>query len=371
MSNKRDYYEVLGVSKNASEKEIKTAYRSLAKKYHPDKLKDGTSDKKMQELNEAYEVLSDSKKRSIYDQYGHEATNGQNPGGFGGFSGFSNFAGGFGDIFENIFQGFRGGSKTNENHPRKGADTKFVQEITFMQSLKGDTLKEKLYKYDTCLHCGGSGAESNADIKVCSSCGGSGYRHKVINSIFGRMQQQAVCDSCHGNGKQILKKCTLCKGNKYEKNLKTVNIPISAGIEDGTILKLKGYGQPGVNGGPAGDMYIQIEIQPHKYFERKGNDLYLNYPVSVFDVMLEKEVNVPSPYGEIKIKLKKDYRSGQVLRIPKKGIESKYGKGDLKLTLNFIIPDLSKKEQKVVLNSLQEITDTTNEDFLKQVNRTI
>ncbi|MCU9936540.1 DnaJ domain-containing protein [Mycoplasmopsis cynos] len=206
MSTKRDYYEILGVNKNATEKEIKTAYRSLAKQYHPDKLKDGTSDQKMKELNEAYEILSNSEKRNIYDKYGRDARNGRaGAGGFdaSGFEGFQRGFGGFEDIFENIFGGFGSSSrKSSYNQPQRGDDEKIVKVISFMQSIQGDTLKETMNKYDYCLHCGGIGAESKSDISSRDKCNGNGYTFKKIRSIFGMTQQSVVCGYCSGTGKK-------------------------------------------------------------------------------------------------------------------------------------------------------------------------
>lgn len=372
MSKKRDYYEVLGINKNASEQEIKTAYRSLAKKYHPDKLKDGTSDQKMQELNEAYEILSNPEKRSVYDQYGHDAANGKaGAGGFGqGFEGFGGF-GGFEDIFENIFGGFGGSRRSNPNRAMRGDDIRIVKKISFMQSINGDTLKETMSKYETCLHCGGTGAESKADIKRCDTCNGSGHVTKRVRSIFGMTQQNVVCETCSGTGQQVTKKCSVCRGTKHVKNSKNVNIPIEPGIKDGTMLRLSGYGEPGINGGPAGDLFIQISIAEHKFFKRNGNDLYLDFPVSFIDIALENVVEVPTPYGNVKISMKKSYESGQIIRVPKKGINTKHGAGDLKLVLQITYPDISKSDNKEMLKVFQNIKDSSNQKFTKSVEQTL
>ncbi|MGZ9762328.1 molecular chaperone DnaJ [Mycoplasma sp. 394] len=370
MSTKRDYYEVLGVSKTASEQEIKSAYRSLAKKYHPDKSTDADSHTKMQEINEAYEVLSDSKKRSAYDQFGHAGANGQYANG-ANYSDFASSFEGFGDIFESIFSGFGGGSRKTSNQPRKGQDIHATMEITFMQSLMGENIKQKMYKNETCLHCGGSGAESASDIQTCSTCRGSGHVTKVARGIFGQMQQHVVCGTCGGVGKRIVKKCSVCRGNKYERQLKTVNLQIPQGIDDGRELRLDGYGEPGINGGSSGDMYIQIRIKPHKHFKRKDNDLYLNYPVSVFDVLAERDVIIPTPYGDVSYTLKRSYVSGQEIRIPGKGVKNKYGVGNLIVILSFIVPDISRKEAKLLNEVLAQISDTTNSDIYKQIQKTL
>ncbi|WP_322900425.1 DnaJ C-terminal domain-containing protein [Mycoplasmopsis felis] len=370
MSNKRDYYEVLGVSKTATEKEIKTAYRNLAKKYHPDKLKDGTSDAKMQELNEAYEVLSDSNKRSNYDNFGHQGANGFGNHGFSGEGGF----GGFGDIFKDFFSGFGGFSSSNshkKNAPRRGDDLKYYKKISFKQMLYGDTIQEKMYKHESCLNCGGSGAQSSSDIINCSNCHGSGVVYQTVNSMFGRVQQETKCRTCSGKGKIIQKSCSICKGKGHEKVLKTINIPVPQGAKEGMQVKLAGFGNPGKNSGPSGDLYIEFNIEENKFFKRDGMDLYLDYPVSVFDIMQEKEVLVPGPYGEFKIKLSKNYESGQIIKIIGKGIKSKYGSGDLKLLLKFIIPDISRKETKKILESLEGLSDKTSIDYMEKVQKTL
>ncbi|WAM08738.1 DnaJ C-terminal domain-containing protein [Mycoplasmopsis cynos] len=375
MSTKRDYYEILGVNKNATEKEIKTAYRSLAKQYHPDKLKDGTSDQKMKELNEAYEILSNSEKRNIYDKYGRDAANGRaGSGGFdaSGFEGFQRGFGGFEDIFENIFGGFGSSSrKSSYNQPQRGDDEKIVKVISFMQSIQGDTLKETMNKYDYCLHCGGTGAESKSDISSRDKCNGNGYTFKKIRSIFGTTQQSVVCGYCSGTGKKVIKQCSNCRGNKYIKTNKNVNIPIAPGTDNNTLLKLNGYGKPGINGGPSGDLYIEIKVQDHKYFHRKGYDLYLDFPVSFVDIMLENNILVPTPYGNITITLKKSYESGQIIKIPGKGVQHKNYVGDLKLILKIIKPTISRTETKELTKILEKLNDTSNSDFTNIVNKTL
>lgn len=369
MNNKRDYYEVLGLNKNATDQEIKTAYRSLAKKYHPDKLNDGTSDKKMQELNEAYEVLSNSEKRNLYDKYGHEAANGYNGAGAQDFNA-SSFAG-FGDIFGDFFSSFTGGTRRNASYAARGSDIKIIKRISFMDSLMGIELKETFPKYELCLHCNGSGAESQSDITTCQTCKGQGHTVRQARTIFGVMSEQVVCSNCQGNGKIISKKCSNCKGHKYTKNDKSVKIPIAPGTEDGTSLKLQGYGEPGVNGGPAGDLYIYIKVDNHKYFERRGNDLFLEFPVSFIDIMLENNVKVPTPYGEVTITLKKSYESGQVVKITGKGVQNKYRTGDLKLILKVVKPELSRSQFKELIKIFQTLDDSSNQDFLQTVNKTL
>ncbi|QGZ97376.1 molecular chaperone DnaJ [Mycoplasma sp. NEAQ87857] len=369
MSKKKDYYEILGVDKNATTKEIKTAYRSLAKKYHPDKLKDGTSDQKMQELNEAYDVLSDDQKRKAYDTYGHDGTNGQQGygNGFGGFGGFD--AGSFSDIFENIFGGFGGSRTKSQNSPQRGDDLQMILDISFMDAIHGKTVVKKLDKYETCLTCAGSGAKSASDVINCDECNGHGIVQKVSNGFFGQTVQQIICPKCNGSGKTILHKCPNCKGKKYNKITKEVSIDIPAGCSESLRLRLNGFGGLGYNGGSNGDLYIGVRIKPHKFFQREGNNIYLDFPVSFIDLILENTITVPTPYGPVKIKLKSNYKNDQIISLPSKGVKGKYSTGDLKLKLKVIVPDLKRKELNGLKDVLKDINDHSNDDFVKAVEK--
>ncbi|MFU2193288.1 DnaJ C-terminal domain-containing protein [Mycoplasma sp. 4079] len=375
---KRDYYEILGVSKTATEQEIKTAYRSLAKKYHPDKLKDGTSDEKMKELNEAYSILSDPEKRKVYDQYGHDAANGRagaNPGGGnyygGGFGGAQGFSEDFQDIFENIFGGFGGRRQRSSqgSYQQRGDDYRTNINISFMDALKGKTIKEKLDKWEMCMFCTGTGAENPNDLQTCSSCNGVGHKRRVVNSFFGQQVQQVVCETCHGKGKVTVSKCKKCRGEGYSAIQKTVSIKIEEGTVSGTRLKVAGYGGLGKNGGTPGDLYITVNVLPHKYYERDGMDIEMDFPVSFIDIMLENTVDVPTPWGNVKIKMKKTYTNSKVIKVPKKGVHFRGMEGDLRLHLEVIIPDLDRKNKKEVLAALQNVSDSSNQDFVQAVEK--
>ncbi|QKT05724.1 DnaJ C-terminal domain-containing protein [Mycoplasma sp. OR1901] len=373
--SKKDYYETLGVKKDATQAEIKSAYRSLAKKYHPDKLKDGTSDQKMHEINEAYEILSNDEKRKIYDQYGADAAQGRaGAGGFnqGDFSGFGGF-GGFEDIFENIFGGGFGSRKSrrNSNEPRKGSDKQAYKTISFMEAFNGVQFKEKLSKYELCLQCSGTGAKDKNSFKTCSTCNGSGTETKQYNSIFGRQIQKVVCSTCNGSGKMITEKCTLCNGEKYTKTTKVVNISIPKGASNNLVIKAEGFGDKGHNGGQPGDLYLQVYVQEHPYFKRDGLDLYLNFDVSFIDVFMENEVDVPTPHGTTRIKLKKTYSNGKIIKIPGKGMMTSSRTGDLRIQINIIVPDLGRTDNKKVNKLFEEIKDKTNSEFVKSVNHTL
>ncbi|RIV16328.1 molecular chaperone DnaJ [Mycoplasmopsis gallopavonis] len=364
MSNKRDYYEILGVSKTASQQEIKSAYRKLAKKYHPDVLKDGTSDQKMKEINEAYSVLSDETKRKNYDQFGTEGPAG---GGYG--QGFQDF-GGFQDIFENIFSGFGGfggGRNRAKKYPQRGEDYQTVYEISFSEAIKGVELERDFTKFELCLHCNGKGAESPSDIQQCQKCHGKGYEQKVVNSIFGQTMTNVECSNCHGTGEIITKKCSQCNGQKYIKVQKRTKINIPAGASNSTRLKLAGYGGPGELGGPSGDLYIVIRVRPHEFFEREGNNIFIQIPVSYIDLALEKTILIPTPYGPEKVKLKKHYQNGQLVKLKGKGVRTSRETGDLYFKISVIVPDYSRKERKELEALFAKIDDTTNNDFVKKV----
>ncbi|WP_025755152.1 molecular chaperone DnaJ [Mycoplasmopsis cricetuli] len=365
MARKRDYYEVLGVSKTATEKEIKTAYRKLAMKYHPDRSKEPDAEKKMQEVNEAYEILSNSEKRQMYDQYGHDGANANfSSQGFNGFSGF----GGFENIFQDIFSGF-GGSSRRRKGPIKGEDKEHNYFINFIDSFNGLSETRKFPKYDLCLFCGGTGADKADGFHTCNTCNGRGSVTKQIKSFFGSQIVTAQCETCEGTGKIITKKCSNCKGHRYIKTEKEIKINIPAGIKEGTVLRCAGYGEPGYNGGQPGDLYLHIRVREHKFFKRHGEDLILDFPVSFADIMQENTIEVPTPNSTIKIKLKKSYLESKVINLSGEGFSHNSRKGNMKLNLKIIIPDYSSKQRKELLKVLETIEDTTNKDFVSKVKR--
>ncbi|MBN3534436.1 molecular chaperone DnaJ [Mycoplasma procyoni] len=368
--NKRDYYEVLGISKNATEKEIKDAYRKLARQYHPDRNKEAGAEEKFKEVQEAYEILSDAQKRQQYDQFGHAAfdpNQGMNQGGFGGFGGFGDF--GFSDIFENFFSS--GGRRKKRNTgPMRGADYVTTFQISFIDSILGTELKRKIDKFVTCDHCKGSGAETPQDIIECVDCHGSGYVNQTVKSFFGSINQTVECSRCQGTGKQIKKKCHKCSGNGATKEEKTVTITIPEGIATGQRITLPGYGAMGKNGGPSGDLYIEIHVKEHKHYIRTGNDINLVVPVSIVDVILENEIKVPTPYGLETIKLLKTYKTGDIITLKGKGtsnpsFKSKH-KGDFKIRINLYIPEMSKDERKAFSEIFQNINDKSKDKWLKE-----
>ncbi|MCT4469827.1 DnaJ C-terminal domain-containing protein [Mycoplasma sp. HS2188] len=357
--SKKDYYKILGISKDATEKEIKTAYRKLAMQYHPDKLKDGTSDKKMQEINEAYQVLSDKEKRANYDKYGTEDA----PQGFGGFGGDM---GGFGDIFGSFFNSFTGSSSSHSYGPSRGDDLLSRIQIDFNDAIKGKQVTLELKKWEICDLCNGKGAQNASDIKTCSVCNGSGQQQFQQRTPFGVINTVGTCRNCNGVGEIIANKCNQCKGEKYIRKNKKVSFNVSEGADTGERIKLAGYGDRGENGGPSGDMYVEIYVKDHKHYIRKGLNLFLEYPVSFLDIVKENEVLVPTPYGNETIKLRRNYQNGQTIILNGKGVKKNGRVGELRITFKVMIPELSNTEFKKMAKDLDKYSDSTNKDFIKQ-----
>ncbi len=374
MSNKRDYYEILGLSKNASIDEIKKSYRSLAKKYHPDINKSPDAEAKFKEVNEAYEVLSDNEKKARYDQFGHRGVD-PNAGGFGGANPFEGFAGGFGGVdLGDIFSSFFGGSQDRSNShfnnkPRKGQSIQSKLKITFIESVLGKSIEQKLTKYEICPHCHGSGAEDKKSEIVCDQCHGQGQVRVHKRTPFGVVNSFSTCTKCEGVGKIIKNKCSTCKGQKYiSKNVMT-KIKIPAGIKNGQEIVVQGFGGPGLNGGPSGDLLIYILIEPHKYYVREQNNIHVDFLVSFADIMNSAKVEVPTPYGNEFINLSSDIVSGDVLTLKGKGFNiigtKKYG--DLKLHVRIYVPKMSKKDREKIAEITKNIKDNEAKDWLKKV----
>ena len=366
MADKKDFYEVLGVDRGASDDEIKKAYRKAAKKYHPD-LHPGDKEAEMhfKEVGEAYEVLSDSNKRARYDQFGHAGVDpnfnaGGAGGGFGG--GFGDF-GDLGDIFSSFFGGgFGGGRTTNPNAPRRGGDTSTVINLSFEEAAKGCSKKINVTKVDTCTECNGSGAEKGSTPKTCPTCGGSGQVRVVQNTPFGQMQTSRVCDACRGSGKIIEKPCRSCagKGRLRKTTERTVDIP--AGIDDGQIINVRGGGDAGTNGGPAGDLRININVRPHPIFERDGFDVFCEVPVTYAQAALGAEITVPTLDGKVKFTIHEGTQPGDEFKLKGKGIKrlNYSGFGDQYVKIVLEVPKNLTKEQKEALKKFDESTDDKN-----------
>ena len=358
---KRDYYEVLGVSKSATADEIKKAYRKKAIQYHPDKNPgDKEAEEKFKEAAEAYDVLSDEQKRQRYDQFGHAAFSGA--GGGGGYGGFGGFGGGgfsmnMDDIFEHfgdIFGGHFGGRGGSRGGTPRGTNLRVRVKITLEEAATGVEKKIKLNKKVTCSHCNGTGAENPSDLETCSVCGGTGRVVRTTQSFFGPMQTQTTCSACHGTGKVIKKKCHKCGGEGLETSSEVVSINIPAGIYDGAQLAMKGYGNAAPQGGVSGDLYIIVEVEEHKDLIRNNDDLIYNLMLPLTVAVLGDEVVIPTLEGKVKIKIKPGTQPGEVLRLRNKGVPSLngYGRGDLLVNIGVYIPERLSSEEKEMFSKM-------------------
>lgn len=348
---KRDYYEVLGVDKNADEATIKKAYRTLAKKYHPDMNPgDKEAEAKFKEVNEAYDVLSDPDKKAKYDQYGHAAFD-PSAGGGAGFGGFGDF-GGFdiNDIFSSFFGGASGGS-TRRNGPVRGDDITVRLTISFEESVFGCKKEVSYNKIQKCADCSGTGAAKGTSPKTCSACGGSGQVRVQQRTPFGIMQTQKTCDTCHGTGKIIENKCPNCRGTGFVRVPKKLEVNIPAGIDDGQQLSLRYQGSDGMNGGNAGDLNIIISVRPHSVFERDGDDLYCEVPITYAEATLGAEIEIPTLEGSMKYTIPEGTQTGTVFTLRNKGVTRVNSKvrGNLYITVVVEVPKNLTSEQKNLL----------------------
>ena len=371
MADKRDYYEVLGVDKTADDATIKKAYRQQAKKYHPDlNPGDKQAEAKFKEVNEAYEVLSDSEKKSRYDQFGHAGVDpnfgagagGGSPFG-GGFGGFGDFGDIFSDIFGGGFGGFGGsGRRANPNAPRRGADTAARVTISFEEAAKGCTKNIKVSHVETCSTCGGNGAKPGTSPKTCPVCNGTGSQVVQQRTPFGVMQTQKTCSRCNGSGKIIETPCEKCSGKGRVRITRehTVNIP--AGIDDMQMLNVRGQGDAGVNGGPNGDLRIEVTVRPHPIFERNGYDVYCEIPVTFAQASLGAEISVPTLDGKVKFKIHEGTQPGDEFKLAGKGIKrvNGSGKGNQYVKINVEIPKNLSKEQKEILERFENLSSEKN-----------
>lgn len=361
---KRDYYEVLGVDKTATEEEIKKAYRKLAMKYHPDRNPgDKTAEEKFKEATEAYEVLSDADKRARYDQLGHDAFDPNKNSGFGGFSGFS--GGDYSDIFGDIFNMFGGGfsSSSRRKGPQKGSDIRVNINITFEEAAFGCEKKIKLSRREKCSACGGTGSRDGR-VKTCDKCGGSGQIRVTQNSMLGMIQSVQTCDKCGGKGTIIENPCANCSGTGREVKQRQITIRISAGVDTGSVLPLRGEGNAGINGGPSGDVLVFINVKPHELFRRDGSDIYLNVPITFVQAALGDEIMVPTLEGKVKLKVPEGTQTGTMFKLRGKGIQNLggFGKGSQYVTVNVEIPQKLNGKQK---QALREFDKAGSEGFQK------
>ncbi len=363
--NKRDYYEVLGVQKGASEDEIKKGYRRMAKEYHPD-LHPGDKDAeaKFKEVNEAYEVLSDSQKKARYDQYGHAGVDPNFGAGAGGWGGGGWDVGDIdlGDIFSSFFGGGGGGRRSNPNAPRRGGDAAAAVTIAFEEAAAGCRKQVDVSLIETCRTCGGSGAAKGSSPTTCPVCRGTGQETRQQRTPFGVMQTQTVCSRCRGKGRIVEKPCTDCHGGGQVRVTKKVGINIPAGIDDGQVITVPGKGNSGVNGGPAGDLQIEVTVRPHPIFERDRYDLWCELPLTYAQLALGDEIDVPTLNGKEKYTVREGTQPGDLIRLKGKGIPylNGRGKGDLIARITVEVPRNLSKKQRELLTSFEESLDDKN-----------
>ncbi|KKB43596.1 molecular chaperone DnaJ [Bacillus thermotolerans] len=366
--SKRDYYEVLGVEKSASKEEIKKAYRKLSKKYHPDINKEAGADEKFKEIKEAYEVLSDEQKRAQYDQFGHAGPNQ----GFGGQD-FGGFGGGFEDIFSTFFGG---GRRRDPNAPRQGADLQYTMTISFEDAVFGKETDIRIPKEETCDTCEGTGAKPGTSPETCSHCQGTGELNIEQNTPFGRIVNRRACPYCQGSGKLIKEKCATCGGEGTVTKNKTIHVKIPAGIDDGQQLRIPGQGEPGINGGPAGDLFIVFRVLPHELFERDGDDIYCDIPVTFVQSALGDEIEVPTIHGKVKLKIPAGTQTGTKFRLRGKGVPNVRGQGtgDQHIRVKVVTPTKLNEKQKQLLREFAEVSGETlgeEEGFFDKVKRAL
>ncbi|EQF23951.1 chaperone protein DnaJ [Clostridioides difficile CD160] len=355
MSTKRDYYEVLGISKGAEAQEIKKAYRKLAMKYHPDRNPgDKEAEEKFKEINEAYEVLSDDTKRKTYDQFGHDGLNGQGGfGGQGGFNGqgFGGFEDMFGDIFGDMFGGGFGGGRQRRRGPQRGADIRQSVSISFEEAAFGKKMSIKVNRSEECEECDGTGAKPGTSKKTCSTCNGTGQVRTVQRTPFGNIASSRPCSACNGTGEVIESPCSKCHGTGNTRKVKTIEVDIPAGIDDGQMIKLSGQGEVGEKGAPRGDLYIVVNVKSHPLFTRDGNDIYFEMPITFVQATLGDEIEVPTLDGKVKYSVPEGTQTGTVFRLKEKGIPRIRGnsRGDQYVKVVVEIPKKLNDKQKDLL----------------------
>ncbi|WP_026389744.1 molecular chaperone DnaJ [[Acholeplasma] multilocale] len=359
MANKRDYYEVLGVSKTATEQEIKKAYRSLAKQYHPDMNKAPDAEEKFKEVNEAASVLMDPEKRQRYDQFGHAGVDGQ-AGGFGGFGGFEDFFGGAGGGFADMFGDFFGGGQQRRG-PSRGEDIVLQTTLSFKELIFGVEKEISLNLLTKCATCNGVGAANPNDVHTCNRCGGSGQvlTQQSMGPI--KFQSQAACPDCNGQGKTFTNKCHDCAGHGLHMKKKDIIVPIPQGMRPGQQMVMQGYGHASENGGPSGNIYINVNVADSKMFSISGTrDLLMKYNISYLDAILGNTITIDTYDGPMKLKVPKGINSGETIKVPGKGLykDTKSSKrGDLIISVNISVPVSVSKEEKEILEKINKETN--------------
>ena len=360
----RDYYEVLGVPKSASESDIKSAFRNLARKYHPDVSDAPDAEDKFKEINEAYRVLSDDDKRAAYDRFGHAGVKGANNGA-GGYqtADFSDFADIFGDIFGG-FGGFGGGrtssSSRSRTGPRRGADLQYRVRLSFKEAVFGVEKEIDITRDEPCSTCKGSGAKPGTSPKTCQHCGGRGEVRQTRQTMLGSMVQVVTCPVCKGKGKIVESPCSTCHGSGQVRNTRRKKVTIPAGVDDGTRIRLSGEGQPGANNGPAGDLYLIISVKGHKYFRRRDHDILLDLNINIAQATLGAKVKVPTVEGESILRIPPGTQPGEIIRMRGKGVPHLHSntRGDQLVIINLTIPKRLDSEERALFEQLAEKMDS-------------
>jgi molecular chaperone DnaJ len=357
MPVKRDYYEVLGIDRNATVDEVKKAFRKLAFKYHPDRNRNDGAEAKFKEVNEAYEVLSDSEKRAAYDRFGHSGAEnifgrGFDSGGFEGF-GFS----GLGDIFEAFFGGTATGARRS---PKRGSAINVNLSIAFEEAALGCEKELEVRRIENCPECKGSGSKAGTLPVKCTECGGSGQIHQVQRSIFGRFTNVVICPRCQGNGTIVVESCRKCHGNGNIEYKRSIMVKVPAGINNGSQIRLSGEGNAGDMGGPPGNAYINLSVAPHKIFDRSGDDIIYELPVNFAQAALGTELEVPTLYGDTKLKIPSGSQTGNTLRLKNKGAShlGRHGQGDQLVRIRVVTPEKLNRQQKKLFEELADSLGT-------------
>lgn len=376
VENKRDYYEVLGVTRNASASELKKAFRRLARQYHPDVSEAPDAAEKFKEINEAYEVLSDSNKRARYDRFGHAGVSGD-----GGFSGFEGGFGSVADIFEEFFGGgFGSGGRRQRRGPRRGADLRYDLKISFEEAVFGAEKEFEITRPEICPTCTGSGAEPGSSPVTCTTCSGSGEVRRVQQSILGSFVNVTTCPTCEGTGEEIQNPCTTCNGRKTVQANRTKKVTIPPGVDSDTQIRITGEGGPGVHGGPPGNLFVVLHVEDHKYFKRRGDDIWLDLQINVAQAALGDEVNVPTLDGEEEITISPGTQSGDVIKLRQKGVPrldrsgrgAPMGRGNQHIVIQVAIPKKLTDEQRELFGELskslgREVVAQPERGFLNQI----
>lgn len=353
--SERDYYETLGVNRGARDDEIKAAFRKLARQYHPDVSKEPDAEEKFKEINEAYGVLSDPEKRARYDRFGRA--------GLGNSGGFHDYTVDFADIFDELFGqfGFSGGRGTRRG-PRRGRDLQLSLRLTFEEAVFGASKEIEFERNDTCSRCAGSGAEPGTTPTRCSTCGGQGEVRQVRQTILGQMVQTSTCPTCGGRGEVVASPCQTCRGSGLERKKirKTVELP--AGVDSGTQVRLAGEGEPGASGGPSGSLFLVLDVEPHKFFRRRENDIILNLDINLAQATLGADVLIPTVDGEETLKIPAATQPGKVIKLRGKGVphlRRKDHRGDQLVIVNVEIPSKLSKEQRELFEKLAATLGTS------------